>query len=502
LLCYLVAVSPSREKLALRMAAPSGAAERGPRRRALVIVITAAAAVLTYYLLPSSLDEPARRTAAIFLVAAVFWATEVLPLYATSLCVIAFEVLFLAHDGGLAGALPSISHWPTDAEGALRTLPYTTFFSSFASPIVILFMGGFLLAAAIKKHGVDRAIAARVLSPLAHRPLRLLAAVMAISAFFSMWMSNTATAAMMLALIAPLVRHLPEDDRYVRALVLGVAFGANIGGLGTPIGTPPNAIAMAALSSQGVRITFLDWMLLGVPLAVILLFVATFMLWLFYLARLPRGRAREPVELGHIEPRHTLDRSGRLTGVVLICAVLLWLTGQWHGLHPAVVALLSAAALTAFRLLDRRDIDSIDWNILLLMWGGLSLGQAIESSGLVHAIVSLPFERLGPALLALMVVAVAAALSTFMSNTAAANLVIPMAMAVAPQAATELAILVAFACSIAMAMPVSTPPNAIAFATGRIPVRSLLRAGGLITLIALWALLAGYKVMIPLILGR
>jgi solute carrier family 13 (sodium-dependent dicarboxylate transporter), member 2/3/5 len=481
--------------LAVRMAARSGAAERGPLRRALIIAITAAAAVLTYYLLPQSLDEPARRTAAIFVVAAVFWATEVMPLYATSLCVIAFEVLFLAHQGGLAGALPAISHWPTGADGAPMELPYTTFFASFASPIVILFMGGFLLAAAVKKHGVDHALAARVLSPLAHRPLRLLAAVMAISAFFSMWMSNTATAAMMLALIAPLIRDLPEDDRYVRGLVLAVAFGANIGGLGTPIGTPPNAIAMAALSSQGVRITFLDWMLLGVPLAVILLAVATTMLWLFY-------RPRGPVALGHIEPRLTLDRSGRLTGVVLLAAMLLWLTGQWHGLHPAVVALLCAAALTAFRLLDRRDVDSIDWNILLLMWGGLSLGQAMESSGLAQAIVSLPFEQLSPALLALVCVAVAAALSTFMSNTAAANLVIPMAMAVAPQVATELAILVAFACSLAMAMPVSTPPNAIAFATGRIPVRSLLRAGGLITLIALWALLAGYKVMIPLILGR
>jgi sodium-dependent dicarboxylate transporter 2/3/5 len=477
------------------MAVRTEAVWNSPLRRTLIIALTAAAAIATYYLLPQSLSEPARRTAAIFVVAALFWATEVLPLYATSLCVIAFEVLFLAHDGGLAGHLPSISHWPTGAGGQPIELPFALFFASFSSPIVILFMGGFLLSAAVKKHGVDRTIAARLLGPLSARPLRLLIAVMAISAFFSMWMSNTATTAMMLALIAPLIRDLPDDDRYVRALVLAVPFGANIGGVGTPIGTAPNAIAIAALHSQGVHITFVDWMLLGVPLAVILLAVAAAMLWLFY-------RPRQPVELGHLDGNQGLERPGKLTALILLAAMVLWLTGPWHGLHSAVVALLAAAALTAFRLLDRRDVDSIDWNILLLMWGGLSLGQAMESSGLVDAIVSLPFAQLGPALLALVTVAVAATLSTFMSNTAAANLIIPMAMAVAPQLATELAILVAFACSMAMAMPVSTPPNAIAFATGRIPVRALLRAGGLITLIAMWALLAGYKFMIPLILGR
>jgi len=467
-------------------------------RTVIVIVITAIAAVSTYYLLPQSVNELARRTAAIFVVAAMFWATEVLPLYATSLCVIGMQVLFLAEEGGLASNLGAVAPWPTDPDGsgAPLQLNYTAFLEPFSSSIIFLFMGGFLLSRAVSTHGLDRAVARRLLKPVAHRPLVLIYAVMGIAAFFSMWMSNTATAAMMLALIAPLIRDLPADHKYVRALVLAVPFGANIGGVGTPIGTPPNAIAMAALLNAGYRITFLDWMMLAVPLAIVLLAITGAMLYWFYR---PEGGK---VELGEIDVPQKMTLRAKLAGVILLIAMVLWLTGKWHGLNPAVTALLAAAALTAFQILDKHDVDSIDWNILLLMWGGLSLGIAMEQTQLVNVITTLPVAELSGVALAFAVVVASVGLSTFMSNTAAANLIIPMVMAITAGTtdARDLTLLCAFACSFAMAMPVSTPPNAIAFSTGRIPVRSLLRAGGLVTLIATLALLAGYRYMIPLIL--
>jgi sodium-dependent dicarboxylate transporter 2/3/5 len=190
---------------------------------------------------------------------------------------------------------------------------------------------------------------------------------------------------------------------------------------------------------------------------------------------------------------------GRLTLWMLGLTILLWLTGKWTGISEAVVALLAAAALTALRVLDRNDVDSIDWNILLLMWGGLTLGHAIEVTQLDQFIVSLPIAELSGFWLILLIASVTIVLANFMSNTAAANLLIPMVMALTTVQSEQvgLAILVALSASFAMAMPVATPPNAMAFATGKIPASSLIRSGGLISLIAMVALLIGYQVMIP-----
>ncbi len=459
------------------------------RKRALICLFTAVAAIATYFLLPASMDELARRTVAIFLVAAIFWATEVLPLYATSLCIVGMEILFLADKGGLAGLLP------TRGEGiaANQSLNYKVFLSSFSSPIIILFMGGFLLSAAVTKHGLDRAIASRILRPFNHHPLMLVFGVLLITAFFSMWMSNTATTVMMLAIISPLVRALPAEDKFHRAVILAVPFGANIGGVGTPIGTPPNAVALAALNEFGHEIGFVDWMLMAVPLASLLLVVAGLLLYRFF----PPGKdlILPPLE----KPTEKISTKGRWTLVILAFAILLWLTGKWHGLAPAAVALLAAAALTALGVLRKHDVDSIDWNVLILMWGGLSLGRAMEETNLIGIIADLPIKELQGFGLAAAVVVLSVVLSTFMSNTATAIVLIPMVIAlVKPDSPVQLVILTALACSFAMAMPVSTPPNAIAFATGKVPVSALIRSGTLVSLICIVVLLLGYQWVLPL----
>ncbi len=470
-----------------------------PKRRLLIVALTAAAAIAVYFLLPSSIggvviDELQRRMLCIFLVAAVFWATEVMPLFATSLMVVGMEILFLAGEGGLARLLPTVGDWPMK-DGAETTLSYKVFLAPFASGIVILFMGGFLLSAAVTKHGIDRIIAGRFIRPFMRSPLMLVFGVLGITAFFSMWMSNTATAAMMLAIIAPIVRQLPSEDKYHRAVILAVPFGANIGGIGTPIGTPPNAVALQFLRDIGIDIGFIDWMLIAIPLVLLLLVLAGFLLYRYF----PPERG---MKLPELEAPGKIDRMGWLTLVILLATIGLWLTGKWHPIHEGVTALLAAAALTCLGVLDRSDVDSIDWNVLLLMWGGLSLGTAMMQTDAVGLITQMPVESLKGIWLPLVTVLVAVTLSNFMSNTAAANLLVPIALAIVPTAAgrTELAVLVAMGTSIAMAMPVATPPNAIAFATGKIPAASLIRSGGTITLLAMIIMLMGYRIMIPLLL--
>lgn len=464
-------------------------------RKWTIIALTMLAAFTTYHLLPDDMNELARRTTTIFLTAAIFWATEVIPLYATSLCIIALQIIFLADNGGLAETLPTHSAWPLDPQtGDPLSIRYSDFFKPFASPIIILFMGGFLLSAGMSKHGIDRAIAARLLQPVAHKPFTLIFAIMGISAMFSMWMSNTATAAMMLAIVAPLLKQLPPTQRYARGLILAVPFGANIGGLGTPIGSPPNAVAMAAIHESGLDLSFVDWMLIGFPLVCLLLIFGGTLLCYRY-------RPTEKIVFDPIKKAAAITLPGKRTLAVMLIAIALWLTGNLHGIAPAAVALLAAAALTALSVLDKNDVDSINWNILLLMWGGLSLGQSMQITGLVEYIVTLTGENIYPSILTAVMIVLAVALSGFMSNTAAASLLIPMALALAPENPITLCLATAMACSISMAMPVSTPPNAIAFSTGRIPVKALIFDGGIITLTAMMLLLWGYDRVIPFILS-
>ena len=457
--------------------------------------LTAVLAFAVYLVLPADMNELARRTASIFVIAAVLWATEALPLFATSFVVIGLQIVLLADDGGWAHLFPAISDFPAkDGQSAeVLSLSYTQILKPFSSGIIILFMGGFLISQAVTRTGLDKVIAGRVLEPLTRRPTMLLFGVLGITAFFSMWMSNTATTAMMLAVAAPLIATLPRGSRFHRAIILAIPFGANIGGIGTPIGTPPNAVALANLRAAGHEIGFLDWMMIAVPLELVLLVGAGALLYFCF----PPERGMRLVEM---EPPGRLDRSGGYTCAVLVGAVLLWLTAEWHGMSEPATALIAAAALTALRVLDRKDVDSIDWNILILMWGGLAMGNAMQQTGLVHYFVNLPIMGMDGWLLAIVVAVASVMLATFMSHTAAAALVVPMAMALSSGEGAHLGILAALACSFAMAFPISTPPNAMTYATRTVRVSDMIRTGGFISLAGVAIMLIGYRVMIPMIL--
>jgi solute carrier family 13 (sodium-dependent dicarboxylate transporter), member 2/3/5 len=437
------------------------------------------AGVGVYFALPESCPEAARRTASVFVVAALFWAFEVIPIYATSLVVVLLLTFLLTRPGGVLGL---------DHSG------YTLFLLPFSSPVIMLFFGGFVLARALRKRKVDRVFASKLLQWFGDRPYFILLGFMVTTGFLSMWISNTATTAMMLAMVYPLLSRIDSDDLFRVGLALAIPFGANIGGVGTPIGTPPNAIALGILADHGIHLNFLSWMLMAVPLAVILMLLASSILFLMFRPK----RERVTLRLGE---GGQLERKAKGVVVIAVCAILLWLTSGWHGIPEALVALLSAGALFALGFIDRTDLKEIDWDVLVLMWGGLALGKGMQVSGLANWVIGLPiFSYHGFALIAAFCL-LAVFLSTFMSNTATANLLIPLAISIPGESAILLAVTVALSCSFAMAFPISTPPNAMAFSTEVIRSRDMFRSGALIALTAVIFILIGFRLVIPRVFG-
>jgi solute carrier family 13 (sodium-dependent dicarboxylate transporter), member 2/3/5 len=433
------------------------------------------AALLVYWLVPESCPEAARRQASILVLAAGFWAFEIIPLYATSLMVVILEILLLGRPGGDLNMGPG---------------GYTVFLEPFASPVIMLFLGGFILAAAMHKHRVDRVIARRLLRIFGTKPSVILFGFMLITAFFSMWLSNTATTAMLIAMIIPLLGDLDRDDPFRIALPLGIAFSANIGGIGTPVGTPPNAIALGVLAERGIYISFTEWMTFGIPTVIVLIFASHFIL-----LSLNRPKHKS-VEL-KIEQGRPLDSSGFLVAVITLFTILLWISSAWHGLPEAAIALCATAVITGFGLLDRSDLKHIEWDILVLMWGGLALGKGVEISGLADWVLSSPlFSQSGFWMLALFCVS-ALILSTFISNTASANLILPLTVSLPGVEPRQMAIMVAFSCSLAMALPISTPPNAVAFSTDTFSASDMRRAGLLISIISLLIVLLVFRFVVP-----
>ncbi|MEM6783758.1 MAG: DASS family sodium-coupled anion symporter [Bacteroidota bacterium] len=443
-------------------------------QQAVGVVFAGAVAVAVAQFVPESLPREVRLMAGIFVLAALLWSTEALPLFATALLVIALEVVLLANPGG----------WP-GLGFADEPPPYETFLAPLASPMIYLFLGGFIVARAAVKEGVDASLASLVLRLFRGRPRLVMLGLMIATATFSMFMSNTATTAMMITLVGPMLAQIPKTDPVRRGLLLSVPFAANIGGMGTPVASPPNAVAVGVLAEFGLRISFGTWMLIAVPLGTLLL-VAT---WLLIVRLYPAATPGL-----HLEPiTSRLTGRGVVVLSVALATILLWLTEPWHGLPTAVVALLPVVAFTSLGVLNRHDFDALQWNVLVLIAGGLAIGVGMRITGLdVLLVQALPT---GGATALLILTAGTLVLSTFMSNTAAANLVLPIGVSLALAAGDGtsgfvVALCIALAASSAMALPVSTPPNAIAYAQGELTTRDLVWAGTIVSALAL-VLIAG-----------
>jgi len=392
---------------------------------------------------------PERRALVLLMVAAILWATAAIPLFLTGIAVLGVS---------LAWILPTLQAFApsTTAE---------TFTGAFFSPVILLFLGGFVLSAGLSRAALDRRIAEFVLRRSGGGLPRTTAAVLALTAGLSMWLSNTATAAMMLGIVAPLMSEIPEGDRGRLALLMAVPIGANLGGLVTPVGSPPNAIALAFF--PGTPPGFLTWMAMALPATVATAVLGWLLLQLFF-------SSEATVRL----PPETEDPMGmRARSVIVVTGltVLGWFTGPLHGLHPGVVALLPVLYYFGSGQLGRNDWLRLPWDVLMMMGGGLCLGAVVQTSGLADRLVSgLPAD--GDTLL-VGVIAGAVVLSSVMSNTAAANLLLPLAATFGGASAEALLTAIALSCSVAMALPVSTPPNAMAYASGELRAADWLLVG-------------------------
>lgn len=441
----------------------------GPLLRALACVALAAA-VHQAVEAPSAL----RAGLALFTLIGALWMTQALHLSVTALL-----VPLLAVAAGLMGMREALA--------------------SFAHPIIFLFLGGFALAAALQQQGLDRALAHAVLRLAAGHRARAVALLFGLTALLSMWISNTATAAMVLPMALGLLRDGDEHEadtpdgigpRERMFVLLGVAYSASIGGIGTLVGSPPNAIAAAQAG-----IGFADWMRLGLPMVALLMPLMVGVLYLMLRPRLGGRMVLEPQAFEWTSARRTTLAIFGLTAAGWVGSAPL---GQALGITADLDSWIAIAALVALVASRTLDWDTIErqthWGVLLLFGGGLALSQVMQVSGasafMADALVGA--VQGAPALwLLLGVVAFVVFLTELVSNTASAALLIPIFLGVGPALGLSgplLAAAIAVAASCAFMLPVATPPNAIVFATNLVPQATMMRCGLVLNVVCIGAI--------------
>lgn len=427
------------------------------------LVLGLLAFALPFFIDIPSLAEPGERMLSIFLIAVIFWITEAIPLTATAVLVILLEVLLVAE-----GAIGD----PTASDPSLAdtAIPAASYFAALANPVIILFLGGFMIANGAEKYGLDKNIAAVMLKPFSGSARSTALGLMLITGILSAFMSNTATTATMFAVVIPILAAVP-DKRARSGVALSIPLAANVGGIATPVGTPPNAIAVGALEATGIHVSFVDWMIMALPFAAVILIAA----WLLICALfIPKGV--------HIELEMTAHWNTSPKAKIFYCVaaltILLWMTEPLHGVSSNTVGFIPVAALLCLRVMDGEDIKGLDWPVLWLVSGGIALGTGIGATGLDAWLVgSIGWEALGTTGIIALMCFIGLGFANVMSHSAAANLLVPISISLAmslPGIDTALfAIAVAIACSLGMSLPISTPPNAIAFSTGACSVKDM-----------------------------
>jgi sodium-dependent dicarboxylate transporter 2/3/5 len=419
-------------------------------------------AIVTY-LITYALDLQLRMALVLLVLAAALWITESIPLAATSLLIALLQPLF---------GIQSFNE---------ATTP-------FFNPVVVLLLGGFLLAIAVDRHDLDERMGEAILKRLGSKPRWIVLGLMLGTALLSMWISNTAAAALMVTVAIPVANRVEDPKgKLQKIMILAVAYSATLGGFMTLIGSPPNALAAAFLAQPPatMSISFLGWSLYALPLALVMIFVTWGILF-----------ARFRTDIKYIPPiKSSSERelTGRQKGtfVIFLFAVILWLTEPFHPLNSAMVAAAIAVILFVLGLLKRDDVKKVDWNTLLLFGGGLSLGAALQVSGLADVITG-RILTLVPVLGYVGVVAllgIAALLfSMVASNTASASIFIPISISVAISIGANpviFAVLIAICSSIDFMLPIGTPPNAIAYSTGRVTMKDMITTGFALNILSL-----------------
>ena len=418
-----------------------------------------------------------QRTIAIFVFTALMWIIEVIPTWTTSVVSMVIMLLTISNKG-----LGFMMY-----DGAGTYVDYKSIMAAFADPVIMLFLGGFVLAIAASKVGLDVMLAKALLKPFGKNPKMVLLGFLFIIGTFSMFMSNTATAAMMLTFLAPVLASLPEDEKGKVGLALAIPVAANLGGMGTPIGTPPNAIALGALQSAGIDVTFLDWTIRMVPYVVVMLLLAWVLLMLMFPFK------TKAVELKIEGTSHAPKSHKIIVSITFAITIILWVGEALFGISANIVALIPFAVFTATGVFSKDELKDIDWSVLWMVAGGFALGTALNKTGLATTLIdAVPFAKWNVLIVMLSGGLICWLLSNFISNTAAANLIVPIlavvgtALLVDPDSSgafvaigglKSLVVGVAMCASLAMTLPISTPPNALADSTGIIKTSQMATVG-------------------------
>ena len=409
-----------------------------------------------------------QRVIALFVFAALMWIFEIIPNWTTSVLVIVIALLTVSNKG--------IGFFCKPEFGTL--VDYKSLMASFADPVVMLFLGGFVLAIVAEKYGLDVTMARALLSLFGTKPKMVLLGFLLVIAIFSMFMSNTATAAMMLAFLVPVLSKLPADDKGKIGLALAIPVAANIGGIGTPIGTPPNATAVKFLAEAGYDVTFMQWAERMVPYVLIMIVVA----WIVLQVLFPFKSEKIVLEIP--ENKRKKDWRTTVVWITFLGTILLWATEQWTKINSNVVALIPLGVLTATGIFGKEDIKEINWSVLWLVAGGFALGTCLQSTGLAKVLINaIPFNTMSVVLVMIIAGLVCYFLSNFISNSATAALLIPILIVVAEgmnlgaTGSRAMISYIAVCASIAMLFPISTPPNAIASSTGMVETKDMTKVG-------------------------
>ena len=436
-----------------------------------------------------------QRVIAIFAFTAMMWILEVIPTWTTSVVAIV-AILLTTSNKGLGFLMAK------DNLGELTN--YKSIMAAFADPVIMLFLGGFVLAFAATKVGLDVQLAKVMLKPFGKNPKTVLLGVLLVIGIFSMFMSNTATAAMMLTFLTPVLATLPKDGGGRISLALAIPIAANLGGMGTPIGTPPNAIALGALQDAGYNITFVGWMIRMVPYVIVMLLFAWFLLMKLYPFK------AKSIEL-KIEgaPIKTTPFQKYVVWVTFALTIILWVGESLFKVNSNIVAMIPFAVFSATGILKAKHLEHINWAVLWMVAGGFALGTALNQTGLATTLIkTIPFASWNALVVMLVGGLICYFLSNFISNSASANLVVPILMVVGkaiagnPESAESFSALggvsamivgVAICASLAMCLPVSTPPNALAHSTGMITTKQMATVGVIIGVVGV---VLGYLMLI------
>ncbi len=409
--------------------------------------------------------SPAQQSVMFILFFAIgLWITEAVPPFAVGILIVGFLVFMMGKD-------PNVDAYK--------------YAQVWSDGVIWLFLGGFFLAEGMKKTNLDEDLLRLAAPKFGNKQKNILLGMMLITALLSMLMSNTATTAMMLATLSPLYLNNGEKTPFGKALLLGIPTAASVGGMGTIIGSAPNAIAVGAMESIGIKISFMQWMIIGVPLAILLVLL----FWKILLSKFKLNE--QTLNLSFLESKQTsqpkvsfrdalkIDLSNEvkikkdIMLIILATTLFFWMTSQFFGIPVAAVSGIPIVGLTMLGIIDADDVRKLPWDTLMLVAGGLALGMAVQEQGLAqYFVLKISHFNINLYVMVFLFAYITVIFSNFMSNTAATTIFIPIAISLAGINPTFNPIIfplvIGLSASCALLLPVSTPPNAIAYSTGYI----------------------------------